>query len=218
MRRRPSRAGFTIIELVISMSISSLVLIGVIGVASQMVRFQMEGSRKGGVTGWTLISLSKMNMELENATSLYCPGTGASHTCTGGLSTAYLSGCTNYSRDLGSRIDAASNNTSFYYCVAAAGTPATMSLLRYELTGAGVACPMPAPAACGTTTPFEVYARDFYPIDPLTPFFRRADDVSGVELNYIVGIATPTTNTPNPVYMKVTTKIGMNKNYTAVAD
>lgn len=217
MRISRSRAGFTLIELIIAMSISSFVLIGIIGVASQMVRFQMEGVRKGSVTGWTLISLSKMNKELEDASSLYCPGIGATHTCTGGLSTDYLSGCSNYSRDLAGRIDVNSNNTSFYYCVAAVGTPLTQSLLRYELTGAGVACPMPAPA-CGVTLPYEVYARDFYAIDPATSFFRRADDVSGVQLNYIVGIATPTTNTPNPVYMKVVTKIGMNKNYTAVAD
>lgn len=201
-RRRRAALGFTLTELVISLTLSSFVLVGIVGVASQMIRFQMEGKTKGDVTGWTLISLNKMHRELENATVLDYP------TTTGDS----ISGCSNYTKVTGGVIQVGGAIEAFRYCVSG------NQLMRYGSTGA---CPMGA-VTCGVTGGYEVYARDFYKIGGMTYFFRRANEVSGLELNYIVGIATanadPTGQRTMPVYMKVQTKIGMNKAYNNTLD
>lgn len=201
MKRPAGGRGFTLTELVISLTLSSFILVGIVGVASQMVRFQMEGKTKGDVTGWTLISLNKMNKELEDATVLDYP------TTTGD----YISGCSNYTRITPGKIDASLATTAFWYCVSG------NQLMRYQSVGA---CPMAAPT-CGVGA-YEVYARDFYKIGGMAYFFRRANEVSGVELNYIVGIATSNADTTGqrtmPVYLKVQTKIGMNKAYNNAVD
>lgn len=219
MRNRRSAQGFTLVELIIALSLSSFILAGIVGVASQMVRFQMEGKKKGDVTGWTIVSLIKMNKELENASVLDCP---SSYAGCSGLTSDYISGCSNYTRmtSPAGPIDTSPGNntiTAFYYCVPTSGANANQ-LLRYGATGT---CPMAAPT-CGSTAGFEVYAQDFYKVAGLTYFFRRANEVNGIELNYIVGIATANADSTGqrtmPVYMKMQTKIGMNKTYNNTVD
>jgi prepilin-type N-terminal cleavage/methylation domain-containing protein len=214
------REGFTLIELIVALVLSAFVLVGIVGVATQMIRFQMEGHKKGDVTGWTLLSLAKMNKELEDASVLDFPPPGLPPADRGD----HISGCSNYTR--GSippgPIDASLPVTAFWYCVQTdwyweEAKRTTNRLLRYSSIGS---CPAIAPS-CGSE-PFEVYALDFYKRDGLNYFFRRADDVSGVEVNYTVGIATAAdaanANMPNPVFIKVQAKIGMNKSYNNTAD
>lgn len=228
-------AGFTLTELIMSTTLSALILVAIIGVSTQMVKFQVESTRKGDVTGWTLVSLNQMNRELEEASVLDCPrpatGTVPPYTnpCDG-VGSSILRGCSNYTRATNSYInpDTGVNypTTAFYYCVPTAGTYAN-NLLRYALvtTGTGartcIINPTCGNAPTGGQT-MDVISTNVYQIDPATPFFRRADEIMGVELNYIVGIATPSahalkgppmTGGPVPIHVRFTTKIGMNKSY-----
>ena len=50
------KAGFSIIELVIAVSLASFVLVGVASIAAQMARSQVDGIRSGTVTGWSVAS------------------------------------------------------------------------------------------------------------------------------------------------------------------
>ena len=203
--------GFSLIELIIALLLSTFVLIGVVGVAAQMIRFQMEATKHGEVTGWVLLSLVAMQRQLEGASVLYCPN-AANGACLGGDETEFLSGCTNYSRHLsqpigvGLRIDASKENVSFYYCVD------DDKLLRYEKKGTPTSCPISPTPVCGSGN-FKIIASHFYQIDANTEFFARAQDIAGVELRFMIGIATPTPNIPIPVVTTFRTKVGMNKSY-----
>lgn len=232
MRKSP---GFTLTELILSTTVSALILIGIIGVSAQMVRFQVESTRKGDVTGWTLLSINQMNREVEQASVLDCPRpSGGSvppygNPCAG-TDSPFMRGCTNFTRAAGyppgQRMDPDPNlpTTAFFYCVPPNGTYAN-NLLRYAQVTSGMGArvclidPTCGAAPTGAQT-LDVVSTNVYQIDPLTPFFRRADDVMGVELNYIVGIATqsavaakgpPMTGGPNPVHVRMNYKIGMNK-------
>lgn len=207
-----TRRGLTLIEMIVAIFLSSLVLLAIVGVAAQMIRFQMEGTTKSGVAGWTMISLDQMNRELQDATALYCPSAGPGYGC-GSTTSSYLSGCKNYSlMPPGSRIspDLSVPITAFYYCV----DNNLHNLLRYQMQGA---CPYAPQPTCGQGS-YTLVAQKVYP-DPGDPqcnqCFRRADDVGGVELNFNVGdpINPPQSGMKNPVYMKVQTKIGMKKPY-----
>ena len=170
-------------ELMVATALSAVVMLGVVVVATQMVHFQVDETHKGRVSGWTLLALNRMTKELEGASVLDQPTT-----TTGG---DIVSGCSNYSKLSNLPIDANQPNTSFYYCVN------SNNLYRYETqTAAGIpiVCPMalpPSAASCGVTGAYELIAKDVYRLDKLTsnatPYFRRADEVGGVELRYIVG-------------------------------
>lgn len=231
--------GFTLTELIVAVSLSALILVGIMGISAQMVRFQLQGSRKGDVTGWTLLGLQRMNKELENANVLDCPtNDGSSVTCVAPRNPSdRLAGCINYTRQSVPPGPLAANQRTlaFYYCIPVVGQYA-YQLLRYELesgpgTGLPATCPLtPIPVACGNAPSapmtMEVVVKGFYPSDGQTPFpfFERADDVSGVRLRYTVGLATPTAEIsptaagPVPTYMRFDMKIGMNKSYTNTVD
>lgn len=224
--------GFTLTELILSTSVSALILIGIIGVSTQMVRFQVESTRKGDVTGWSLVSLNQMNRELEQASVLDCPrpAGGAvppyTNPCAGPDSNI-MRGCSNFTRASAppGRVDPdpGFETTAFFYCVPLAGVYAN-SLLRYAETDttdprACIINPTCGNPPAGGMT-LNVVATNVSQLDPLTPYFRRADDIMGVELNYNVGIATasayahkgpPMTGGPVPIHVRMSYKIGMNK-------
>ena len=194
----PKRPGFSLVELVVALTLSSFVLVGIVGVASQMVRFQIETSNTGTVTGWTLLTLNQMNRELQDASVL------------NSVSATSLSGCGDFSKVNNQPLDGVNANiTAFYYCVAAVG--GFTSLLRY---GASGACPY-APT-CGSSG-YSLVAQNVSQIGA-TPYFQRDDTVGGVSLNFNVGNTVATTNRPNPVFIKVSTTIRMNKAYDNATD
>lgn len=232
--------GFTLIELIIAVSLSGAVLIGIMSVTAQMVRFELEGVRKNEVSGWMLLSLNEMNRELENATSLLCPSTYGGG-CAGNSSNV-LSGCVNYTRNTASAIDPDTQKTTvaFYYCRPAAGQYAKM-LLRYSQESApGTAvnarvCPINPTPTCGNAPgagqTMRVVATNVYGWDGSDPpaganlLFRRLDDIAGVEARYSIGFSTATSEIhhsagtaagagPNPTFMRFATKIAMNKSFT----
>lgn len=215
--RRPARrsAGFTLLELVIAISLASIVLVAVVTIAAQMVRFQMEGIRSGTITGWSLVSVTAMGKEIENANVLAWPTTLTPTSDT-------LIICQNWSRKTGGKIDASAtaNVTVSYYCY----NPTTKIIWRYSNSDpTTVTCPAPpnpALPACdgsGTYTEKGVVATNVER-DSGASVFTRDDMIGGVRIRYLVGSPTPTTNRPKPIYMPFDMKIGLQKQYNNTVD
>ncbi|MDX6770258.1 MAG: prepilin-type N-terminal cleavage/methylation domain-containing protein [Elusimicrobiota bacterium] len=200
-----SRAGFSLTELIIAMLLSSFVMIGIVGISAQMVRFQVEGMKKGSVTGWSLVAITAMNKEIEDGTVLAYPtnATGAQDT---------LIACKNYSRVTNAALSASEPILTFGYCY---DSTAPGYLRRWTTLGS---CPagVPTPPTCSTIS--EVVATGVYRDASNNFIFRRADDVGGVQIRYRVGNPTPTTNMPMPQTMAFDMKFAMNKQYNNTAD
>jgi Tfp pilus assembly protein PilV len=212
MRRRlRDERGFSLTELIIAMLLSSFVMIGIVGIASQMVRFQVEGMKKGSVTGWSLVAITAMNKELEDGTALVYPTTA-----TGAMDSLTI--CKNYSHVTNARLSAADPIESISYCYDAASPG---YIRRNATTGSCPAMGTP-PAAC-TAFP-EVIATGVFRMGaipgvfPNGELFRRADDVGGIQIRYIVGNPTPTQNMPTPQTMSFEMKFAMNKQYNNASD
>ncbi|MDD5656526.1 MAG: prepilin-type N-terminal cleavage/methylation domain-containing protein [Elusimicrobia bacterium] len=212
------RRGFTILELVIALSLASVVFMAIVGIAAQVVRWEIESRGRGSNTGWTLLSLQRMNRELQLATVLYCPYRDASHFGCPGPESDVLSGCGNYSflnGSFGGANDASQPITAFYYCVGPLGSAYAGSLLRYEARGIGASCPMAAPA-CGEGSP-EVIARRVSRMDPTATYFKRRDDAGGVQVRYVVG-SSDRADAQNkelsaPIFTVVDSVVSMSKVY-----
>ena len=238
MSKRP---GFTLIELIVALCISTFILVAIIGVASQMIRFQFEAAAKGTSSAWTLIGLDQLNRDLQDASYLKTPPyTTVQATLLAGSPT--LHGCHNYSQfkrdSIGNGIidpdpsiptNANPKNPmyAFYYCVAQIDTVsgrAVNGLLRFQQNGV---CPMttPMPPACPTPCTSAqncaVVARDVSQgaagASVCQNYFCRADDATGVLLNFQIGVSTDS-QTPVPRYARINTKISMNKSYMNTSD
>lgn len=204
--------GFSIIELVIAISLSSFVLVGVATIAAQMARSQIEGIRSGTVTGWSLVSYLSMSKEIEDANVLAFP-------IADGSSADALIACTNWSRVVGGKLDANAPGlvTVTQYCVDS--TDATNLILRrYANVGAGVVCPNPGvPVACtaapgGTWTQTGVIGFRMEKLGGQNVFLRD-NSIGGVRLRYVIGRQTATTNEPTPKFTPFDIGIGMQKQY-----
>lgn len=210
------RKGFSIIELVIAISLASFVLVGVATIAAQMARTQVDGIRSGTVTGWSVLSYIAMAKEIEDSNVLAYP------TVNGSSSDSLLL-CKNWSRVVGGKLDAAGTTSVIQYCVDTSDAT-NFILRRYENTGAAVACPSPGvPVACtaspgGTWTDTSVVG---FRLEKLTGFpnvFTRDNSIGGVRLRYVIGRQTPTTNDPNPKSTPFDIGIAMQKQYSSTVD
>ncbi len=220
-------SGFSLIELVIAVSLASFVLIGVSVIASQMARSQVEGIRGGTVTGWSLVSYLSMAKEIEEANVLAYPIADLAE------GDAVIV-CKNWSRMQGllpgGKLDAAGLVSVIQYCVDSTD-PTNLILRRYANVGALVACPCPgapgacnaAPVACvaspaGTWTETGVVGFRLEKITGLPNMFKRDNSIGGVRLRYVIGRQTPTTNDPNPKSTPFNIAIGMQKQYNSSLD
>lgn len=204
-RRRGARAGFSLVELVIAMLLSSFVMIGIVGISAQMVRYQAEGMKKGSVTGWSLVAITAMNKEIEDGNVLVYP--------TSGTPQDSLSICKNYSHLAGAALGPGSiENVTYCYDSTSPGY-----LRRAFTTGS---CPAlgTAPAACTAGNYPDVVATGVYRDASSNSVFRRADEVGGVQIRYRIGNPTPTTNMPMPQTMAFDMKFAMNKQYNNTSD
>ena len=215
-RRR--RAGFTLLELVIALSLSSIVLIGVFSMMASMMTYEAEGLRKGSVNAWSLASLVAMNREIESASALVYPTTGGQDS---------LVICTNWSRLMnttgGAKISAADPVSLNTYCWES-GT----NLLRRQVTsGMGQTCPASlgyTPPACNSATyggASSVMATGVYR-DSGANFIFTADPTSTgtIRIRYVVGNPSAgvsanegngLTNYVNPQTMAFDTRITLDK-------
>lgn len=237
MERNPLKpfsgaAGYSLMEMIIAVTLSAIVISGIISVGASVIRFQMEGAARGDVAGWTLMNLHRLNQELESAT--YLSTRTANVVGTSPLIAANaLVGCLNYSAILGGRYvtaaGAAGDVTWFYYCPATVPAEpslnAVQSLYRYSKVGSALTCPDNAAIAsitCGSPAgglTMEVVARKFYHhnrVSGTPPFFIRYSTSPGIEMHFTIGdssrVVAGVTSTnrfnPNPVFLQIDTVIG----------
>lgn len=213
MRRDP-RAGFSLIEMIIALSLASIVLIAVVGVAASMVRFHMEGMRKGSVTGGALVSFVKMAREIESANVLVYPSAATPNTDT-------LVVCNNWSRLMapspGAALDPAQPVEVFYYCYnPGAGVPQG-KIWRYQTAGPCPTTPPPIPTCDGTA--FADSTLMAYNVERLSGnlMFRR-DTIGGVRIRYVVGEQAATEIHKVPIFIPFDLSLGLQKSYKTDAD
>ncbi|MBI5624900.1 MAG: prepilin-type N-terminal cleavage/methylation domain-containing protein [Elusimicrobia bacterium] len=226
----PKRRGFTLVELLIALALSSTVLIALMSVLASLLRSHVDTTLKGEVSGWTVLALDQLNREVEEATFIAAPAPKTSGNV--------LSGCTNFSRVLydavctGScpgegRLDVNTAVTAFYYCRSTDIGGGMPGLVRKYAIGNALVCPDNIPAApCtagahGPTSGADVIVRNFHFRDDdatLSPtiFANRGD---GIEMHFAVGFMTRPTSGPGasiPVAnnLKVDTFVRANKPYT----
>jgi len=216
-----SKSGFSIIELVIAISLSSFVLVGVATIAAQMARSQIEGVRSGTVTGWSLVSYLSMAKELEDANVLAWP------ILDGGASDAVVV-CKNWSRvqeGPDRRLDknAPGLVSVIQYCVDSTD-PTNLVLRRYANVGAGVTCPNPGAAAtcvaspAGTWTQTGVVGFRLEKLPGFPNMFTRDNSIGGIRVRYVIGKQTATTNEPIVKFTPFDIGIGMQKQYNNTLD
>lgn len=215
-------SGFSLIELVIAVSLASFVLVGVATIAAQMVRSQVEGIRSGTVTGWSLVSYLAMAKEIEDSNVLVYPvGNG------GNADSIVV--CKNWSRLMGplpgGPLDAAASVSVIQYCVDSSDPdPANVRLRRYANVGVGVACPYPGgPVSCvdtpsGNWTQTGVVGFRLQKLPGFPTVFWRDDNIGGVRLRYVVGEQNATSNKPVPKFTSFDFGIIMQKQYNNTVD
>ncbi|MBI2384937.1 MAG: hypothetical protein HYV14_02875 [Elusimicrobia bacterium] len=221
--------GFSIIELVIAISLASFVLVGVATIASQMARSQIDGIRSGTVTGWSLVSYLAMAKEIEDANVLAFP-------IANGAASDSLIVCKNWSRvqtGPDRRLDknAPGLVSVIQYCVDSSD-PANLVLRRFANVGAypAVTCPDPGvPVAC-TASPGGTWNENGagagvsvigFKLEKLSGFpnmFTRDNSIGGVRVRYVIGRQTPTSNEPNPKSTPFDIGIAMQKQYNSTVD
>ncbi|MBI2787415.1 MAG: prepilin-type N-terminal cleavage/methylation domain-containing protein [Elusimicrobia bacterium] len=226
--------GFSIIELVIAISLASFVLVGVATIAAQMARSQVEGIRSGTMTGWSLISYQSMAKEIEDANVLAYPYNN-------GDSADSIILCKNWSRakDVlpGAKLDTADVTNVIQYCVdpTPAVAPETgFKLRRYAYNGN---CPCPGapagpcnavPVACTSDAPGGLWTESSvvgYRLEKLPGgypgapnIFYRDNTIGGLRLRYAIGRQTPTTNSPVAKFTTFDYGLSMQKQYSNTVD
>ena len=215
--------GFSIIELVIAISLASFVLVGAASIGAQMARSQIEGIRSGTITGWSVVSYMAMAKEIEDGNVLGYPiidGTGQDSIVI----------CKNWSRNMGNGppgapLDPTMPVSVIQYCVDNSDPdPLRFRMRRYANVGMAVACPSPAaPVTCvaapsGTWTETGLVGMGVEKLPGFATVFWRDNSIGGVRLRYVIG---PQTATPNRPIIKNTPfnfGITMQKQYTSTVD
>lgn len=214
MRKRRSQAGFSLLELIIAISLASLVLIAVTNLAASAVRFQMEGIRKGSVTGWSLISFMAMSRELENGNVLVAPNT------TGG-DLAYV--CNNWSRLMaaspGARLDTSNPVELIAFCY----DPSSKQMWRYYNSGAGLTCPASPPSiTCNGGVPAGFSTANIigWNVERLggQNIFQRDNTIGGLRVRYVIGEQAASMKYKTPMYTPFDVGLSMQKQYSDTSD
>lgn len=116
MTSSKGRAGFTLIELIIAVSLSTVVLLGVFSIMTTMVQTEVDATRKGSVTAWSLASINSMNMDIAGSSCVVQPPAA-------GSAGDSLVLCSNWSRQSsnggppnGGKIDPTQPNNVVYFC------------------------------------------------------------------------------------------------------
>ena len=150
MSRRRSPPGFTLIELVVASSLSTIALLGLFAIMGSMVQTEVDAMRNGTVTAWSLASINAMSADIASASYISYP--------TQGNSANYMYVCTNWSANGGGPgvpgiVDKNQWVTYYYYCYDTTDAPTSPfyhTILRlYGTIGSG---PCPTPASSSSCT------------------------------------------------------------------
>jgi prepilin-type N-terminal cleavage/methylation domain-containing protein len=185
--KRRNSPGFTLLELIIATSLSSIVLMGMFSIMSNMVSAEMNGMRNGTVTAYSIAGITAMNTDISGSGAIGFPASG-------GTSNSLVV-CTNWSTKgttpgvVQSAANGGTGNTVYSYCWDTTDLPNAL-LRNVTVHGAGgEACPAAPLAPCtmgayGNAVVTGVYQDPanlnliFY-TDPLT--------MNAVRMRYIVG-------------------------------
>jgi prepilin-type N-terminal cleavage/methylation domain-containing protein len=181
------RSGYTLIELIMALSLVGLVVIGVMSILSSMLQFSIQGTTRGDISGVTMLGLSRMTKEIEQATILTLPTTDGKQ----------IAGCINFTRLGSTAYDTDQPTSWFNYCIKTPAAGEVQGIFRHG----GDTCPSPiTTVTCGSSpSTFTVVARHIYARDATTPIFSVDYSSSSAILHFIVGIATANvTNTQMP--------------------
>ena len=194
MSRRRKSSGFTLIELVVATALSSVVLMGMFSILSNMVSAEVNGMRNGTVTAWSLAGISVMNADISGAGALSYPAAG-------GAGADELVVCTNWSTRTNppavvqSAAQGGTGNKVNYYCwdtTDASPSPFANALLRMSVPhGAGAeACPAGAPpfpcTAAGYGTD-SIVATGVYRNAGNPIFYTDPNTLNAVRIRFVVG-------------------------------
>lgn len=214
MSARNAPAGYTLVELLIAITMSSIVLVGIYSIVSTFVNIEVEGVKRGSITGWSLAGIDAMNREIEGANVMVWPtvALGADDTMTT---------CMNWSRitagpATGGNLNGVGisggggvgqNVLVYYYCYDSGN-----KILRRMVTS-GATCPAAAAGPACTSAGYtgglyganNVIATSVYR-SGAAKVFTRDDALNAVRIRFIVGNPNPTPNTPlaGPNYGNVT--------------
>ena len=210
MKRFPSfsaSAGFTLIEMITALLLSSLVLVGLLDISTNMLRRQFEGIRYGKVDSSTLLSLSQMTQTIEAATYLSQPVQGSG--------SMQVLGCSNYSSTMAGQspftgqINPSQPVTWFAYCVennCQGGVNCNGNQGPWDLDyywGSGACSP-----ACDSGNPNKLVYQNVWlelPPSPYSePFYFNYND-DGVDMHFDIGDPNSTAMERTPVFYQVDT-------------
>lgn len=204
MKRRKSQAGFTLLELIIAASLSTIVMIGVFSLMANMVQSEVDGMRNGTVSAWTLANINAMNTEIAGSSYISVPSPGASGdslvVCTNWSATALGPATPGVVYKLANAPVNGTNavNAVYYYCYDTTDpAPWKNAILRKVVAnpagGAG-ACPAAAPiCSIGNYSGDAIVATGVYRLDALSTntqpvFTADSNNVkNAVRLRFIVG-------------------------------
>jgi hypothetical protein len=210
MRLRRRSKGFTLIELIIAASLSTIVLIGVFSLMSSLVQTEVAGMRNGTVTAWTLANINTMNMDIAGASYIAVPAAGGNGdslvVCTNWSATALGPATPGVVNKLANApiLGTPAVNAVYYYCYDTADSaPFKNAILRKILVnpagGAG-ACPNVAPACLSGNYPGDsIVATGIYR-DAANDKIFTADPptlnahTNAVHLHFVVGNPNPGTS------------------------
>ena len=209
--------GFSLLEMLIAMTLASVVLVGIFTAFSSMIRHQIEGAKKSTATGWALASLSKMAKEIEQCTVMPYPSAGSAD---------MFVGCTNWSRSIPGPIVNDNTATLVYYCYdASANAIRRLAVRPIVAPPAALVCPVATAArpACnaggsaGAGGTNEIIAVDVYKNGGAN-LFTKDDNIGGVRVRFVVGkqTYTPVAGQPpvvNPQFLKFDTGISLIRSY-----
>jgi Tfp pilus assembly protein PilV len=187
----------TIVELMVAMVLSSVVLLGLIQISTDMARRHFEGIRSGRVDSSLLYSLEQMNSEIESASVVSIVDYNHS-----------IQGCVNYSPALGGAIDTTQPITAFAYCMESPSgtTPPAYTLNRYSVSVSGPGC---APS-CAMSTPQTLVSQNVY-FESANPMpFSSDQSFGGVDMHFIIGNPNSTPAQPMPIFYEVDTSVAIN--------
>jgi prepilin-type N-terminal cleavage/methylation domain-containing protein len=146
--KRRASPGFTLIELIVAMVLSSVVLMGLFSIMTNMVQAEVNGMRQGTVTAWSLAGISAMNSDIAGASYIAYPGAG-------NAGADALVVCTNWSPNAlpgptaGPIPGGPAGNDVYTYCYDTTDAPPFgNSILRKHVFNGAAACPGAAPAGC----------------------------------------------------------------------
>jgi len=153
MSRHRRSSGFSLIETIVAVCLSSVVLMGVFSLMTSMIRNEISGMRDGTVTAWSLASIGAMNNDIPAGSYLSYPVVGAAAGSPDGLVI-----CTNWAPNAGGPGTAGPVNPAlpvyaYEYCYDTLdGPPFANTLLRQTVAIISPATCPTAPPTCNSTT------------------------------------------------------------------